>query len=139
MEPEAVEIRRIEPAEAREILESGKGYTYLDVRSREEFVAGHAPGAVNIPVMNRNPAGAGLVPNPEFVEQVRERFPDSSTPLITACLRGGRSLKAAQILAGEGYTEIIDMRGGYDGEMGPGGQITVEGWARLGFPTEEGE
>ncbi len=134
-----MEIRRIEPQEAKDLLDSDAGYTYLDVRSKAEFQAGHAPGAVNIPIMDQNPQGPGMIPNPNFLEEVTEAFPEKSTPLVTACLRGGRSLKAAQILLQEGYTDIVDMRGGYDGEMGPGGQITVEGWARLGLPTETGE
>ncbi|MCH2580316.1 MAG: hypothetical protein MK133_03850 [Planctomycetes bacterium] len=65
-----MDIKRIDPEEARELLDSGESYTYLDVRSEEEFAQGHVPGAVNSPVAIRTPMGPGLVPNPQFTRQV---------------------------------------------------------------------
>ena len=129
-----MDIKRIDPEKARELLDSGESYTYLDVRSEEEFAQGHVPGSVNIPVAIRNPMGPGLVPNPEFTSQVEEQFKKDSR-IITACLRGGRSLKAAMMLLTSGYTEIVDMQGGYDAELDAFGNVIVEGWARRGFPT----
>lgn len=129
-----MEIRRIEPEEAQRLLESGEGWTYLDVRTREEFDAGHVPGAVNIPIIVRNTAGRGMVPNPSFLQDVAERFGNGDR-IITGCQRGGRSLKAAQILQMNGFAEVVDMRGGYDGEISPDGAITFPGWARRGLPT----
>ena len=129
-----MEIQRIDPDKAKELLDSNEGYTYLDVRSPEEFAAGHVPGACNIPLMNRHPSGAGMVPNPHFVSEVQSRL-GKEEKIICACLRGGRSLKAVQILMAEGYTEIVDMRGGYDGELDPAGNVVFDGWARRGLPT----
>lgn len=40
-------------------LQQKEGFTYLDVRTQDEFSAGHAPGAVCIPVMLRGEAGEG--------------------------------------------------------------------------------
>uniref|UniRef100_A0A803R7G9 Rhodanese domain-containing protein n=1 Tax=Cannabis sativa TaxID=3483 RepID=A0A803R7G9_CANSA len=40
---------------AHELLQAG--HRYLDVRTPEEFSAGHAPGAVNIPYMYRVGSG----------------------------------------------------------------------------------
>ncbi|MEC9351700.1 MAG: rhodanese-like domain-containing protein [Planctomycetota bacterium] len=129
-----MDIRRIDPEEARQLLDSQEGYTYLDVRSEEEFAQGHVPGAVNIPVASSNPLGPGLVANPDFNKQVAEQL-DKDSKIITACLRGGRSLKAAMMLTAEGYTGIVDMLGGYDAELDAFGNVVVEGWARRGFPT----
>ena len=129
-----MDIRRIDPEEARQLLDSQEGYTYLDVRSEEEFAQGHVPGAVNIPVATSNPLGAGLVANPDFNRQVAEQL-DKDSKIITACLRGGRSLKASMMLTAEGYTGIVDMLGGYDAELDAFGNVVVEGWARRGFPT----
>ncbi len=39
-----MEIKRITPEEAKELLDSKKGYLYLDVRSVQEFDTGHVPG-----------------------------------------------------------------------------------------------
>ena len=129
-----MDIRRIDPEEARQLLDSQDGYTYLDVRSEEEFAQGHVPGAVNIPVATSNPLGPGLMANPDFNRQVAEQL-DKDSKIITACLRGGRSLKAAMMLTAEGYTGIVDMLGGYDAELDAFGNVVVEGWARRGFPT----
>ena len=129
-----MDIKRLDPEEARKLLDSQEGYTYLDVRSEEEFAQGHVPGAVNIPVATSNPLGPGLVANPDFNKQVAAQL-DKDSKIITACLRGGRSLKAAMMLTAEGYTGIVDMLGGYDAELDAVGNVVVEGWARRGFPT----
>ena len=129
-----MDIQRISPDEAKALLDADDGYTYLDVRSHEEFESGHVPGSVNVPLLNRHPAGAGLVPNPDFVAQVEEQFPKDSK-LVVACLRGGRSFKAAGLMLAAGYTNVVDMRGGYDAEIDAAGNVTFEGWARRGLPT----
>ena len=127
-------IERISPEEAKQKLDADEGYVYLDVRSTPEFAEGHAPGAVNIPLLERGPAG--MTPNPDFLKQCEERF-GKDEKLITACLRGVRSLKAADVLVSNGFTNVTDMRGGFDGEMGPGGQIAYDGWSRRGLPVEK--
>jgi rhodanese-related sulfurtransferase len=127
-------VNRIDPAEARGLLESEPGYICLDVRTAEEFAAGHVPAAVNIPVVEKNPMGPGLVPNPDFSSQVEQQF-DRDRKIITLCLRGVRSMHAATMMMALGYTEVVDMRGGYDAEMDVGGNVVVEGWTRRNFPT----
>ena len=47
----SMDVKRIDPEEARVLLDSEQGYTYLDVRTEEEFAAGHVPAAVNITVV----------------------------------------------------------------------------------------
>ena len=129
-----MELERIEPEQAKALLDTDEGYVYLDVRSVEEFAAGHVPGAKNIPWAHRNPDGPGMLPNPEFVEQVEQEF-RKDAKLVVACLRGGRSMKAALMLIADGYTNVVDMRGGYDGEINASGAIVFDGWARRGLPT----
>ena len=133
-----MEIQRIDPEEAKRLLDSDEGYAYLDVRSRDEFRAGHAPGAVNIPLLDNNPAGPGLLPNSHFLQEVEESF-GKDAKIIAACLRGGRSLKAARLLVGNGYTHVVDMRGGYDGETDREGNVTFPGWSRRDLPTTTDE
>lgn len=127
-------LRRIDPEEARKLLESGEEYTYLDVRSEEEFAAGHVPGAINIPLLRPGPGGIGMQPNADFIEDV-EMALEPAARVITGCLRGARSLKAAQIMVQHGYSHVFDMRGGFDGEVDETGAVTYPGWARRGLPT----
>lgn len=124
-------LKRISPDEARDLLESGEDYIYLDVRSIPEFEQGHAPGAKNIPLLHRT--AMGMQPNEEFVD-VCERALGKDAKIITACLKGGRSMRAAQVLQANGFTNVVDMRGGFDGESNPLGQVVYDGWARRGLP-----
>jgi len=124
-------LERISPEEAKEKLDSDEGYIYLDVRSSVEFAQGRAPGAVNVPILEQGPMG--MAPNPSFLADCEEQFPKDAK-IITACLRGGRSMRAASVLIEAGYVSVVDMRGGFDGELGPGGDIVFEGWSRRGLP-----
>ena len=78
--------------------------------------------------------GLGLVPNPDFLSQVEQQF-DKDRKIITACLRGVRSMRAATMMMALGYTQVVDMQGGYDAELDARGNVVVEGWARRNFPT----
>lgn len=126
-----MELRRISPEEAQDLLESGKGYIYLDVRSVPEFQAGHAPGAKNIPILHRTPVG--MRPNQDFVA-VCEHALGRDARIITACLMGGRSMRAAHVLIANGFKNVVDMRGGFRGETDPMGQLVYPGWAPRGLP-----
>jgi len=126
-----VEIKRISPEEAQELLESEGGWTYLDVRTEVEFEEGHVPAALNVPVAERT--YRGMEPNADFLEEVGQELA-LDTPIITGCLRGGRSLHAANLLREAGYTQVVDMRGGWDGELGPLGEVLYPGWNRRGLP-----
>jgi rhodanese-related sulfurtransferase len=64
------------------------GAYLLDVREHEEWDAGHAPGAVHIPL---GELGA------RYTEL------DQDKPLFVICRSGGRSVHAAQALAGAGW------------------------------------
>ena len=126
-----MELKRISPDEAKDLLDSNAGYVYLDVRSVPEFEAGHAPSAKNIPLLHRTPYG--MEPNEDFVE-VCESALGKDAKVITACMVGGRSLRAAQILVANGFTNVLDMRGGFRGESDRMGRLVYPGWVPRGLP-----
>jgi rhodanese-related sulfurtransferase len=128
-----MDIKRISPEEAKSLLESGAGYTYVDVRTVNEFESGHVPGAKNIPVLEPDHSGR-MQFNPRFLEVIEANFPKDSK-LIVGCHKGARSLRAAQILVEAGYAKVVDMRGGFGGETDMLGQVTFAGWQPRGFPT----
>jgi len=125
---------RISPQEASEKL--AEGWTYVDVRTTQEFEAGHPPGAVNVPLMHAGPGG--MVPNPDFVAAMTAAFP-MGAQIVVGCKAGGRSLRAARALLGAGFTNILDQRAGWDGARDAFGQVTEPGWSRIGLPVEEGQ
>lgn len=122
-------IKRVTPDEAAALL--GQGWIYVDVRSVPEFEQGHPEGAYNVPLMHR--AAHGMVPNPDFVKVMAAAFPKDAK-LVLGCRSGGRSLQAAGLLFQLGYQDVIDMRGGFAGELDEANRITCEGWQARGLP-----
>ncbi|MCL7028255.1 hypothetical protein MKW94_025837 [Papaver nudicaule] len=104
---------------AHELVQSG--HRYLDVRTSEEFTAGHPPGAVNVPYLFRT--GGGMTKNPNFLEEVLKHFGEDDE-IVVACQKGMRSLKAAADLSNAGFSNITDVAGGYSE------------WTANGLPTE---
>lgn len=123
-------VARVDATEAQRLLES-EDYAYIDVRAPEEFIAGHARGAYNIPIALR--VGDGTEDNRDFVTTVQTHFP-GDTPLIVGCRSGKRSLRAAALLQAAGFTRVVDQRGGFEGERDAFGGVVVEGWKARGLP-----
>lgn len=123
-------VRRVSPTEAAALL--GEGYVYVDVRSVPEFEAGHPRGAYNVPLLHSGPGG--MQPNPAFLSVMEARFPKASK-LVIGCQAGGRSLRAAELLAAEGYANVVDQRAGWGGIRDGFGSVTEAGWQRAGLPS----
>ncbi|WP_327371828.1 rhodanese-like domain-containing protein [Streptomyces sp. NBC_01217] len=98
---------RVTPAEAARRTADGTA-VLLDVREAAEWHAGHAPGAVHLP-LSLLAGGASL--------------PDAATgrPLVLICRSGHRSRQAARILTGRG-AQAVDVVGG------------MSAWAAAGLP-----
>ena len=128
-----MEIKRITPEQTKELLDSKTGYVYLDVRTVPEFEAGHVPGAKNVPVLESDAFGR-MQMNARFVQIVEANF-GKDLQGITGCQKGGRSMKAAELLLQAGFANILDMRGGFGGETDEMGRLTFPGWAPRGLPT----
>ena len=125
-------VRTVTPREAKELLDS-QGYTYVDVRSEAEFAQGHPDGAANVPLMHLDPA-RGMVPNPDFVDVMQATYP-ADAKLVLGCKTGGRSARAAETLARAGYSDLVNMDGGFDGRSDPFGGLQQAGWRQEGLPT----
>lgn len=111
----------------------------LDVRTIGEYLfVGHAPMAVNIPLLFLKP-GVTLMNRPvmaaneNFVAQVMERFRKTDTILVI-CRSGGRSAAAVNKLAKAGFTDACSITDGFEGDKDKNGQRTVNGWKNSGAP-----
>jgi rhodanese-related sulfurtransferase len=131
-------MRNTTPPEAQKVLSGNPGAIYLDVRTEAEFEAGHPAGARNVPVLQFDPATRQPRPNPDFVAVVQRNFPPTTT-LLVGCQSGVRSLRACQLLAEAGYTDVTNVEGGFGGARDPGGRVVVTGWRDAGLPTETGQ
>jgi rhodanese-related sulfurtransferase len=126
-------ITRLSPQEAQKLI-TDEGYVYVDVRTEAEYGAGHPTGAVNVPVML---AGAGgMTPNPDFVRDMSAAFPKDAK-IVVGCKAGGRSLRAAELLTGAGFSSVVDQRAGFDGPRDPAGRVIEAGWGTAGLPVEK--
>ncbi|OIO04174.1 MAG: hypothetical protein AUJ49_03350 [Desulfovibrionaceae bacterium CG1_02_65_16] len=92
-------VHQIEPKEAGKFLDEVRlgSRTLLDVRQDFEFAEGHLPGARHIPL-------------PELSERLNEL--DRNIPVLVYCHAGSRSLAAANMLAGQGFRQIMSLKGG---------------------------
>ena len=84
--------------EAAERLSIECGFIILDVRTPEEYAAGHIPGAINIP---NETIGTDEIP------QLREK----EQRIYVYCRSGNRSKQASEKLAALGYTDIVEIGG----------------------------
>ena len=99
-------VSEIAPQQARPGVDAAYAQ-FIDVRSPEEFAAGHAARARNIPIDE-------LLANLDKLER--------NEPVYLICQSGNRSKKAAQMLVDAGFPQAISISGG-----------TIA-WKEAGFP-----
>jgi rhodanese-related sulfurtransferase len=133
-----MDIPQLTPPEAHEVLTHDPSAVYLDVRSEEEFDAGHPAGARNVPVVFFDPATRQPKLNPDFLATVQRHLPPT-TKLVIGCQSGMRSQRACEILADAGYTAVANVRGGFGGTRDQSGRPSVPGWRDAGLPVETGK
>jgi rhodanese-related sulfurtransferase len=127
--------KQISVTDARQLLDQGA--IYVDVRSTVEFEMSHPAGAINIPLLHRDPASGQMSPNPDFVRVMQATFPPE-TNLLIGCQVGGRSMRAAQVLESFGFTNLSNVKGGFGGMKDPMGRTVDPGWAESGLPVDAG-
>jgi rhodanese-related sulfurtransferase len=81
----------------------------------------------------------GGIPNPEFVEQLKQQAPeDNGVELLFLCRSGQRSIAAA-IAATQAGFRAYNVLEGFEGEPDRYGERTVNGWKNRGLPTNLGK
>ena len=84
--------------EAKEIMDSQKGYIILDTRTQEEYDEGHIPGAI-------------VISHDEILEKAEDVLTDKNQLILVYCRSGRRSKLAAEGLIKLGYTNIKEFGG----------------------------
>lgn len=90
-------MKNIKPEEVAEVL--AQGATLLDVRTEDEFLDGHIPGAINVEIGEMSD---------EDIEQL-----DKEKTYVLYCRSGGRSSRAAQMLEALDFGDVYNLEGGY--------------------------
>ena len=89
-----------------------QGLVILDIRTADEYAAGHIPGAINIDYYS-----------PDFESKLREL--DPTVPYVMYCQSGNRSAKALPLMDSIGFQEVYELDGG------------ISAWAAAGEPIEQ--
>ena len=88
-----------------------EGWKHLDVRTTAEFVEGHPPDAVCLPVMIKSKGK--MVPNEEFLDRCREQF-SAGDRVVVSCGTGKRSAIACNLFKSSGVSvTVADVEGGF--------------------------
>lgn len=124
-------IRSVEPPQAHTEMSGDGEHVFVDVRTVAEYDAGHPAGSINIPWALKGMMG--MSPNPDFLTTIQKHVP-ADAKLFVSCQIGGRSLKACEQLEAAGYTDLINIDGGYGGRPDPHGGADVKGWVQVGLP-----
>jgi len=124
-------IPQVTPEEAAQALRKKAGAIYLDVRSVEEFRAGHPQGAYNVPIVFFDAARRPTA-NAEFDRVVQAVFATDTT-LLVGCQSGVRSQHAAERLRSLGFTDVANVMGGF------GGSPAARGWRDSGLAVDRGD
>ena len=101
----------ISNAALAERIKSGTAPVILDVRTPDEYRAGHIPGAINIPI-DQLPTRLSEIPIAK------------SDEVVVHCERGPRAARAEAILSKDGYAHVVDLEG------------HMKGWRESGLPVE---
>ena len=92
-------------------LASASAPLILDVRSAEEYAAGHVPGAINIP-------------HTEVAAALPRLATDRDRDIVVYCVSGRRAGSALSVLQADGFHHLWHLAGDYPG------------WAQSGQPIE---
>ncbi|WP_044642454.1 rhodanese-like domain-containing protein [Risungbinella massiliensis] len=87
--------------------EQKEDFLFVDVRTEEEYEAGHIPAATY------------HIPHEEMVNRYTELVEYQDKPILLICRSGVRSEIAAQILADKGFTRLYNLKGGMLEWSGP--------------------
>ena len=83
---------------AKMIMDSDEEYIILDTREKDEYDAGHIPGAI-------------LIPYTEIDIKAEEMISDKDKLILVYCRSGRRSKIASESLAKLGYTNVKEFGG----------------------------
>ena len=93
-----VRYQKITATEAKEMMDSGRPFVLLDVRTEPEYLARRIDGSL-------------LIPDYAIRERAAAELPDKSALILIYCRSGRRSASAANELIRMGYTDVYDFGG----------------------------
>ncbi len=96
-----VTAQDISQSQLQQLMQSEKKVVLLDVRTVDEFVAGHIPNALNIP-------------HKELEARLAELSGDKNTQIVIYCRSGRRAEVAKQVLVTKGFSQLDHLTGDFN-------------------------
>jgi phage shock protein E len=111
--PPPITVPAVSAAALEQRLAAAPGaLTLLDVRTPEEFAAGHVPGARNIPVQ-------------ELAARLSELDTARNGDIVVYCRSGRRAASALQTLQARGFEHLLHLDGDMQGWSAGGHHVEV--------------
>jgi rhodanese-related sulfurtransferase len=129
------------PQKAYELLQDNSNANLIDIRSSMEYLfVGHPVGAVHIAWID-DPEWSI---NPDFAKEAIRLVSKTGgvapldNPLVIICRSGVRTLIAAKVLIEAGFTQIIHIDEGFEGDRDEKDhRSSIGGWRYRGLPWEQ--
>jgi rhodanese-related sulfurtransferase len=129
-------MKHLTPRAAWEEMSTVPDALFLDVRMEiESLYVGRPPGVVNIawyeyPDLTPDPAG--------FVAAVEREAGRKDRPIYLICRSGKRTVDAAQALDAAGFSNVTNIKEGFEGDLDEKfHRSTLGGWRQAGLPWEQ--
>ena len=128
-------MKHLTPVAAHAFLQQRPDALLVDCRTEMEFFyVGHPVGAVHI-AWHEPPEWEA---NPNFAAEVQEEAKDKTRPVLLICRSGKRTLDAGAALEANGFTEVINVLEGFEGDLDENfHRNTLNGWRVAGLPWEQ--
>ena len=128
-------MKHLTPVAAQAFLLQQPDALLVDCRTEMEFFyVGHPVGAVHI-AWHEPPNWEA---NPNFAAEVFKEAQDKTRPVLLICRSGKRTLDAGAALEANGFTEVINVLEGFEGDLDENfHRNTLNGWRVAGLPWEQ--
>jgi rhodanese-related sulfurtransferase len=127
-------MQHLDPTQAWAFIQSSPNTIFVDVRMEiESLYVGRPPGVISIPWYEY----PEFTPNAaNFVHQVLiEAQHDLARPVVLLCRSGSRTLDAGTALMQAGFTQVINIVHGFEGDLNANDhRSSVNGWRFAGLP-----
>jgi rhodanese-related sulfurtransferase len=129
-------MKHLTPRQTWDYLQAHPEALFVDVRMEIEYLyVGHPPGVVHVawyeyPEMQAHPD--------RFVAQVQREGGTPERPVVLLCRSGKRTVEAGLALEAAGFTEVVNVLHGFEGDLDEHFQRgRLNGWRSDGLPWEQ--
>ena len=129
-------MQHLLPKDAWALLQANPDARLIDIRMEiESMYVGRPPGAINVPWYEY----PDFTPDAQaFCDAVLAEVPHKDHPVLLLCRSGQRTLDAGQALENAGFTQVINILHGFEGDLNDKfHRSSLNGWRHDGLPWEQ--